>query len=54
MLSSQLINITFPAINLFDKLSFALQLMDEYDVQHLPVVSEEKYVGIVSKDDLLD
>ena len=54
MLASQLINSGFPAINLFDKVSFALQLMDEYDIQHLPVLSEEKFAGIISKDDLLD
>lgn len=54
MLASQLINTHYPAINLFDKVSFALQLMDDYDVQHLPVLSEEKYVGLASKDDLLD
>jgi len=54
MLASQLINTHYPAINLFDKVSFALQLMEDYDVQHLPVLSEEKFAGIVSKDDLLD
>jgi acetoin utilization protein AcuB len=54
MLASQLINSGFPAVNLFDRISFALQLMDEYDVLHLPVLSEEKYSGMVSKDDLLD
>lgn len=54
MLASQLINSGFPAINLFDKISLALQLMDEYDVLYLPVLSEEKYAGLISKDDLLD
>lgn len=54
MLASQIIQSGFPAINLFDKVSFALQLMDEYDVLHLPVLSEEKYAGLISKDDLLD
>jgi|APLak6261672214_1056088.scaffolds.fasta_scaffold10969_2 CBS-domain-containing membrane protein len=54
MLASQLINSGFPAINLFDKVSLALQLMDEYDIQHLPVLSEEKFAGLISKDDLLD
>jgi len=54
MLASQMINSGFPAVNLFDRVSLALQLMDEYDVLHLPVLSEEKYSGIVSKDDLLD
>ncbi|MDE3253776.1 MAG: CBS domain-containing protein [Bacteroidota bacterium] len=54
MLAAQLINTGFPAVNLFDKVSLALQLMDEYDVFHLPVLSAEKYAGIISKDDLLD
>lgn len=54
MLSSQLIHTTFPVLNLQDKVSFALQLMEDYDVIHLPVSSEEKFVGVVKKDDLLD
>lgn len=54
MLASQLSNTNFPSVNLLDKLIFALQLMDEYDVQHLPVLSEDKFAGIISKDDLLD
>jgi len=28
--------------------------MDDFDIQHLPVISEEKFIGLVSKDDLLD
>ena len=28
--------------------------MDDYDVQHLPVLSEEKYIGLISKDDAFD
>lgn len=54
MLASQLINTGYPAVNLFDKASLALNLMDEYDVLHLPVLSEEKYAGLISKDDLFD
>jgi CBS domain-containing protein len=54
MFASQLIKTGFPVINLFDKASLALALMEEYDVVHLPVISEEKYAGIISKDDLLD
>lgn len=54
MLASQLINTHYPAINLFDKVSFALQLMEDFDVQHLPITNEEKFVGLVAKDDLLD
>ena len=54
MFASQLIKTGFPVINLFDKASLAFALMEEYDVVHLPVISEEKYAGIISKDDLLD
>ncbi|MFN3665170.1 MAG: CBS domain-containing protein [Sediminibacterium sp.] len=54
MLASQLINTGFPAVNLFDKVSFALQLMEDYDLLQIPVLSEEKYAGLAEKDDLLD
>lgn len=54
MLASQLIHTGFPAINLFDRAALALQLMGDYDVLHLPVLSEEKFIGLVVKDDLLD
>ncbi len=54
MLAYQLIKSQYPALNLSDKVSLALQFMDDFDVQHLPVVVEDKYIGLVSKDDLLD
>lgn len=54
MLALQLIQTNYPSIHLFDKVSFALQLMDEYDIRHLPVLSNDKFVGLICKDDLLD
>ena len=54
MLASQHIQTNYPSINLVDKVSLALQLMEEYEVMHLPVLIEEKFAGLVSKDDLLD
>jgi CBS-domain-containing membrane protein len=54
MLVKQLLNTGFPSLNIADKASFALQLMDDYDVLHLPVLSQDKFVGVVAKDDLLD
>ena len=54
MLVSQLTIATYPVVQLFDKVSLALQFMEDYDVQHLPVVSEDKYAGLVTKDGLLD
>jgi len=54
MLASQLLHTNYPSVNLFDKASLALHLMDEYDVQHLAVINHEKFIGIISKEDLLD
>ena len=54
MLVSQIIESGFPLLALTDKVSFALQLMDDYDILHLPVATEEKFTGIVSKEELLD
>jgi len=54
MLALQLIRTDFPLINLSDKVSLALQIMEDYEVQHLPVVSDGNFLGLVSKEDLLD
>lgn len=54
MLSKELIQSNFPTLHLTDKVEFALQLMDDYDVQHLPVIDDSNYIGLVSKQDLLD
>ncbi|MBY0480674.1 MAG: CBS domain-containing protein [Chitinophagaceae bacterium] len=54
MLAIQLVNTGFPTVNLHDSASLALQLMEDYDVQQLPVVNEDKYVGLITKSDLLD
>lgn len=54
MLVTQLTISNYPVVNLFDKVSLALQFMEDYEVQHLPVENQEKYVGLISKDDLLD
>lgn len=55
MLTSHLIASHYPSVKLTDRASFVLALMDDYDVQHIPVTdNEEKYIGLVTKDDLLD
>ncbi len=54
MLANQLITNHYPSLHLYDKVSLALKFMDDFDVQHLPVVVDDKYLGLVSKDDLLD
>ena len=54
MLAQELINNILPQLQLTDTVSKALQLMSDFKITHLPVVSEEKYLGLISEDDLLD
>lgn len=54
MLAAQLVNSGFPSVHLLDTASIALQLMDDFDVQHLSVINEDNYLGLIAKSDLLD
>ncbi|MEI7472002.1 MAG: CBS domain-containing protein [Chitinophagaceae bacterium] len=54
MLTVELINQSIPQIQLQDSVKKALQLINDFRVTHLPVVSDDKFLGLVSEDDLLD
>ncbi|MBS1510876.1 MAG: CBS domain-containing protein [Bacteroidetes bacterium] len=54
MLTIEFINNTIPRLKLQDSVYKALQLINDYKVTHLPVVAEEKYLGLISEDDLMD
>lgn len=54
MLVQQLITNTYPTVDPEDKVSFALQLINDFDILHIALVSESRYMGLISKDDLLD
>ncbi len=53
MLTNDVSSQSLPYLRLHDKVYQALQLMNDNQVAHLPIVDGEKYVGIVSEDDLL-
>ena len=53
MLTGELQSQTLPHLHLHDKVYQALQLMNDNQVAHLPIVDGEKYIGIISEDDLL-
>jgi CBS domain-containing protein len=53
MLTRELLSQTLPSLRLHDKVYQALLWMNENHVTHLPVVEEDKYLGLVSEDDLL-
>lgn len=54
MLAIELNNNIIPQLQLEDTVGKALQIINDFKVSHLPVVSEEKYLGLISEDDLLD
>ncbi len=54
MLTVELINNNIPRLKLQDSVSKALQLINDYRVTHLPVVQDDKYLGLISEEDLLD
>src|SRR3954470_1702118 len=54
MLANQLITSHYPTVDPGDKIFLALQLMEDFDILHIAVVDHNKYLGLVSKDDLLD
>ena len=53
MLTREIRSQTLPYLHLNDKVYQALQLMNDNQVTHLPIVDGEKYIGIVSEEDLL-
>ncbi len=54
MLAYELTNNIIPQLKLSDTVSKALQLMSDFKITHLPVVSEDIFLGLISEDDLLD
>ncbi len=54
MLTIELINNNIPRLKLQDTVSKALQLINDFRVTHLPVVSDDKYLGLISEEALLD
>ena len=54
MLNKELISASIPTLNLSDSVFQALELMSEFHVTQLAVVAEEKYLGLVFEDDLMN
>ena len=54
MLTIELINNNIPRLKLQDTAGKALQLINDFRVTHLPVIADEKYLGLISEEDLQD
>jgi acetoin utilization protein AcuB len=53
MLTRELLSQTLPFLRPQDKVYQALQMMNDNNVTHLPIVEGEKYIGIISEEELL-
>jgi CBS domain-containing protein len=54
MLNKELISSSIPSLKLTDSVFQAMELMAEFYVKQLPVVADDKYVGLVFEDDLMN
>ncbi len=53
MIAAELLNVGLPVLSKNDTVSKALKLMKEFKVAHLPVVTLDEYLGLVSEHALL-
>ena len=53
MLASNIAIKGFPMLHLEDTAAFVLQCMENFDVQHLPIVKDDYFIGLISKEDVL-
>jgi acetoin utilization protein AcuB len=54
VLNKELISTGIPSLHLSDTVFQAMELMQEFHVSQLPVVEEEKYLGLASEEDLMN
>lgn len=54
MLNKEIISSAVPSLHLDDPVAQALDLMADFHVTHLPVVTGDKLAGLVSEEDLLN
>jgi acetoin utilization protein AcuB len=54
LLNREIISASIPSLNPQDPVSQALDLMADFHVLHLPVVADDKLIGLVSEDNLLN
>lgn len=52
MTTLQLADNIYPSLRLQDTVTTALQFMSEFKTGHLPVVSEEKFLGLIAEEDI--
>ena len=53
MLVSEIAQSTIPVLHYSDTIEESIEIFHQYNFQHLPVLHEEKYEGLISLDELL-
>jgi acetoin utilization protein AcuB len=53
VLNREIISTSLPTLNLHDTIVQALEMMNEFHVSQLPVVDNDKYLGLVFEEDLM-
>jgi len=53
MLVSEIAQSTVPVLRYSDTIEEAIEIFEQNNLQHLPVINEEKYEGLISLDELL-
>jgi len=54
MTAKEIINNAITPLKTSDKASFAIELMDEYKVSHLPIVNNIEFLGLISYADIVN
>lgn len=54
MLNKDIISVTIPSLHLNDSVFRAQDLMTDFHLAHLPVIDEDKLIGLISEDSLLN
>lgn len=54
MLTIDLIDQNIPRLQLQDSIAKAIRLVTDYKVTHLPVVTDNVFLGLIAEEDLLD
>ncbi|HPR31755.1 MAG TPA: CBS domain-containing protein [Prolixibacteraceae bacterium] len=54
MIARQLISPTFPSLICTDKGQKALNIMDSFRVNHIPLVRDKEYIGLISDHEIYD
>ncbi|MBU7577625.1 MAG: CBS domain-containing protein [Flavihumibacter sp.] len=54
MINKDLISVSLPVLSVKDPIYRAMQLMDDCNVIHLPLVEEDIYLGLIAESDLLN